>query len=293
MHRALTLLLLVSACAAGPPPSAAEPAAPRARTETVTLPGPEGITLRAVLALPGEGVASRPPVIALHGCGGLGGPLGPPRLPTRERDWADRLTALGHPVLFPDSFGSRGVTETCRAGEGGIGPETRRRADAHAAVAWAVAQPWAAKGPGGGAFVMGWSHGGSTTLAAAQAPGPEGTRVLGAIAFYPGCFRMRAAVPAWTPAVPFLMLLGGADDWTPARFCQDLVARAGAPEGRIEVVAYPGAHHGFDHPNQPVRTLAGLASPRNGQAHIGTDPAGRADALRRVPDFLAARAGPP
>lgn len=291
---------LPSACAETPPPgtvpdaaAAAPPPPPPAALQVVSLPGPEGVTLRAVLALPASGVGSRPPVVALHGCGGIGGPLGPPALPRRERDWANRLAALGHPVLFPDSFGSRGVTEVCRAGERGLAPETLRRADAHAAAAWAVTQPWAAGGPGAGVFLLGWSHGGSTTLTAAQAPIPEAAPIRAAIAFYPGCFRLRASMPPWSPAVPLLMLLGEADDWTPARFCQAIAARAGAPEGRLQIVAYPGAHHGFDHPNQAIQTLGGLASPRDGRAHVGTDPAARADVLARVPAFFAAHAGAP
>ena len=52
---------------------------------------------------------------------------------------------------------------------------------------------------------------------------------------------------------------------------------------------YPGAYHDFDHPNLPVRTHKGLAYTGDGRgvAHTGTDPAARADALLRVPAFLA------
>ena len=74
------------------------------------------------------------PVVALHGCGGLGGPDRPMHLPAREADWAARLAAEGHPVLFPDSFGPRGVAEVCHGGERGIQPENLRRGDALAAV---------------------------------------------------------------------------------------------------------------------------------------------------------------
>ncbi|MBY0339352.1 MAG: hypothetical protein K2X11_22250, partial [Acetobacteraceae bacterium] len=68
-------------------------------------------TLRARLYLPAE--PSGPAIVALHGCSGIGGADAPIRLGPRERDWAARLTALGHPVLFPDSFGSRGLGEAC------------------------------------------------------------------------------------------------------------------------------------------------------------------------------------
>ena len=263
---------------------------PAASAEVVTLPGPGGVALRAVLVLPPEPRRRGVPVVALHGCAGLGGPGGPPRLPRREADWAVRLAALGHPVLFPDSFGSRGVAEVCRGPEGAIRPESLRREDAHAAAAWAAAQPWAA-GPAAGAFVLGWSHGGSTALAAAHAPVPPGL-IRAAVAFYPGCRRPGQPVPSWSPAVPVLMLLGEADEWTPPAPCRALAAGA-AGEGRVTVVSYPGAHHGFDQPDLPVRELAGLAmAPREGgRARMGTDPAVRADALVRVPAFLGLHGG--
>ncbi|UFN50764.1 dienelactone hydrolase family protein [Roseomonas sp. OT10] len=260
---------------------------PARAAEVVRFPGPGGVALRAVLVLPPGG---RPgaPVVALHGCGGLGGPGADPRLPAREADWAARLAALGHPVLFPDSFGSRGLAEVCHGGERGITPETLRREDALAAARWASAQPWAAPG---GAFLLGWSHGASTALTAANAPVEPGL-IRGAVALYPGCVRPGRAAPAFAPVAPVLMLLGEADDWTPAAPCRRLAARAtGAP---VEVVAYPDAGHGFDQPRGMPRTLAGLAitPDGSGRATVGQDPAARADALQRVPAFLS-RSGSP
>lgn len=279
---------------AEPPAAAApEPAAPRSLPHL--LPGPDGVALRALLVLPATPGPQGIPVIALHGCGGIGGPEGPIRLPRRERDWAARLVALGHPVLFPDSFGSRGIAETCRGGDAAAMPETTRRADVHAAASWAVEQPWAA-GREAGALLLGWSHGGSTALAAVGAPVPPGL-IRAAVALYPGCRRMGQALPDWAPAAPVLLLLGGMDDWTPARWCQALAARApqAGAAAAVTVHTYPGAWHGFDQPAMPLRVLSGLPLVRGGEAHMGTDPAARADALVRVPEFLAAHArrGPP
>jgi dienelactone hydrolase len=85
--------------------------------------------------------------------------------------------------------------------------------------------------------------------------------------------------------VPLLVLVGEADDWTPAVPCRDYAARA----GRVELVAYPGAHHGFDDPASRVRQRTGLGftADGSGRAMVGTDPAARADAIRRVTAFLA------
>ena len=192
-------------------------------------------------------------------------------------------------MLFPDSFGSRGFAEVCRAGDAQAMPEVQRRADIHAAAAWAQAEPWGAGR--GGVLLLGWSHGGSTALAAAQKPVPPGL-IRAAVALYPGCRRIGQAQPAWDPAVPMLLLLGAEDDWTPARFCEALVRAAPVGAAPVEVLAYPGAVHGFDQPDLPLRTLTGLAGTRSGTARMGTDPAARADALARVPAFLDRFAGP-
>ena len=141
-------------------------------------------------------------------------------------------------------------------------------------------------------MLLGWSHGGSTVLAAANrvfGPVPEGL-VRGAVALYPGCVRVGRALPPFDPASPVLMLLGGADGWTPARFCEALARRAGERPGpSVESVTYPGAEHGFDQPHMPVRELSGMAiTPKgDGRVRMGTDAAARADALRRVAAFLA------
>lgn len=98
---ALFLALLVSAAHAAPAPQA------------VDIPLASGV-LHAQLYKPG---GRRPvsTVIALHGCGGLGG-HSDPVLP-RYRDWAERLLKAGNAVLLPDSYGSRELGPQCRVRE--------------------------------------------------------------------------------------------------------------------------------------------------------------------------------
>src|SRR5436305_9549355 len=71
-------------------------------------------TLHAQLYKP-DGNGPFPVVIALHGCGGLGGQSGP--VQPRYRDWAEQLLGGGIAVLLPDSYGSRELGPQCRAGE--------------------------------------------------------------------------------------------------------------------------------------------------------------------------------
>jgi dienelactone hydrolase len=264
-------LLLLLGCAAV---QAQEPALPLplpagAVTEAVSVPGPEGVTLRALLIRPETVTAA--PVIALHGCNGLGPAERPMRLGARERDWAARLAAAGHPVLFPDSFGSRGLGQACGLAGFPAGAFTLRPGDALAAADWARAQPW------GGAqrpVLLGWSHGGGAVLAA-RAVAVEG-QIGGAIAFYPGCL----GAPSGGTA-PLLMLLGESDDWTPAVNCEGWLGR----NPGVSRIAYLGAHHGFDGLSDLLRSRT---LPNQRVVHFGGDPAARADARVRVSAFLAA-----
>jgi dienelactone hydrolase len=138
--------------------------------------------------------------------------------------------------------------------------------------------------------LLGWSNGGSTVIYAVRrdrAPADSGPDFAAAVAFYPGC-RTPFEGGRWNARLPLLILIGEADDWTPAAPCRALAgdaAKAGEP---VSIVTYPGAYHDFDHPNLPKRIRRGLAytGDGRGQAHIGTDPAARADALRRVPAWL-------
>ncbi len=239
-----------------------------ARAETVHLPGPDGVTLDAQLFLP-AGKPTGPSIVALHGCGGP--------FPRRDNEWGMRLANLGHVVLMPDSFGSRGMGSQCSVRHRTVMPNGVRRQDALAAMKWLVTQPGT---PPGGLLLLGWSDGGSTTLAAGRAAPdlPPGI-IRGEIAFYPAC-RASAARADYKPAAPLLILIGEADDWTPAAPCHALAAKAPG----ITLVAYPGAYHEFDIANWPVK-LRGSA---RGQVHVGGDPAARADALQRVPAFIAA-----
>nr|WP_314075772.1 dienelactone hydrolase family protein [uncultured Roseococcus sp.] len=280
MIRALMALLLLTACAGS---FAADEAAmtPAAPAQLITVPGAEGASLRALLFVPAN--PTREPVIALHSCSGLGTADRPLRLPPHQQDWTARLVAAGHPVLFPDSFGSRGLGQACGVPAFPAGPVSVRRWDALEAARWARAQPWAR---GEGVVLIGWSHGGSTTLAAWNAAPPG--LVHAAIAMYPGCGRAQGvSIGPIAGTAPLLMLLGAADDWTPPQPCEQMAASA---PGRIEVELYRGAHHSFDQLSGGIRTMF---LPNNRTVSLGPNPEARAAARLRVAAFLEAHAGPP
>src|SRR5437016_4246701 len=131
--------------------------------------------------------------------------------------------------------------------------------------------------------LIGWSNGAATSLWAVR---PRASVRDGmpdfrsAVAFYPGCRQLGEM--GWSARIPTLILIGRADDWTPASACEQMVAGAHGRSARTSIVVYPGAYHEFDRLNSPVRALSRLAfsADGSGNAHIGTNPAARADALK-------------
>jgi dienelactone hydrolase len=246
---------------------------------------PEGdLTLQATLYRP-DGAGPFPAVVALHDCGGLSN-----RSPARSRwfvGWARLLVANGFVVLYPDSFGSRGLHSQCREHDRRIHASRERVIDANAARVWLQSQSYVR---GDHISLLGWSNGGIAALWAVRrtaAPPAGSADFRSAVALYPGCQRLRQT--AWSARVPTLILVGAADDWTPALTCQQMVAGAHGRSARVALIVYPGAQHEFDWSNMPVRMHTGLfntADP-SGRAHTGTNPAARADAFKRVPEWLA------
>jgi dienelactone hydrolase len=266
-------------------------AAAIAAATPVRASGPETIaiaegekTLRAVLYRP-EGAEPFPAVIALHGCGGLNTTSA--GVGSRYRDWADRLTKAGYVVVFPDSYGSRGLGPQCRVRERPIRTDRERVADANAARNWLRSQPYVNRDR---ISLLGWSNGGISvlwTIRRQAAPADGNSDFRSAVALYPGCPRLDRT--AWSARVPTLILVGAADDWTSARDCERMVAGARGRSARIAIIVYPGAYHDFDHPTRPVQVRTGYAYSvdGSGRVHTGANPAARADAHKRVLNWLA------
>jgi dienelactone hydrolase len=238
--------------------------------ERVSVPSTDGTRLDAALVLP-AGTLVGPPILAVHGCGGP--------FPIRDGQWAVTMARLGHIVLLPDSFGSRGLGSQCGTMRRTVTPSGLRRQDAIASAQWLNARPGT---PPGGVVMMGWSNGGSTVLATARAAPdlPPGLFRRFA-AFYPACLSFTHD-PGWKPAAPMLILIGENDDWTPAPPCHDLTARN--PQ-QITLIGYPDAYHDFDAPGQGIKVRWGVSTP-SGSATTGTNEPARQDVLRRVPGWL-------
>jgi dienelactone hydrolase len=245
---------------------------------------PEGdLTLHASLYRP-EGAGPFPAVIALHDCGGLN------QRPNTEAqlysEWAKKLVGDGFVVLFPDSFGSRGLGSQCREHHRTVHAWRERVADVNAARHWLEEQNYVRHDR---ISLLGWSNGAVAALSTIRrttAARTDTADFRSAVALYPSCRRLLET--AWSARVPTLILIGSADDWTPAAACQQMVAGARGRSAHVQIVVYPRAHHEFDRANSPIRLRTGLVNTvdPSGKAHGGTDPAARNDAFRRVPQWL-------
>jgi len=149
--------------------------------------------------------------------------------------------------------------------------------------------------------LVGWSHGGSTTLATvnardariakffAGAGAPQ--HLAGAVAFYPGCGVSLRKGNDWSPSVPLRIHTGELDDWTPSPTCVALGDSARQHGADMAVTVYPGAYHGFDGPRGKIivwKEVTTGAHPDKGVT-LGPDPAARDAATQAVRTFLKER----
>lgn len=251
--------------------------------ERVKIPIEDG-QLDAVMYRP-AGPGPFPAVVALHGCNGLWRNDG--SLSTRHSDWGEQLAQAGLLVLMPDSYGSRRLGSQCGIKEITVRPSRERVADAAAARLWLQTRTDVR---GEAISLMGWSGGGSAVLAAIRKdrrPGDERPDFRRAVAFYPSC-RVQSESDTFQARLPVLILMGDADDWTPPAPCDFLTRTARKRGEKVELVLYPGALHDFDHPRLEVRERSDIAysATGTGKATVGTNPAAREDALKRVKAFL-------
>ncbi len=226
----------------------------------------------------------RPAVVMMHGCGGAYARDG--RLNARHQMWGEYLASKGYVALMVDSFTTRGVKELCtQKTESRTIKQADRVGDAHAALAYLRSR---ADVDPAKVSLLGWSNGGSTVLnAIAHAPanGPDFAR---AIAFYPGCTAFAKSPGDFHPYAPLLVLIGEADDWTPAKPCRELADIVRKRSEPMELVVYPGVYHDFDNPGitERVRTeVPNGVNPGSGVT-VAPDAGAREDAKGRVVEFL-------
>ena len=241
-----------------------------------------------------------PAVIALHGCGGMRSARDG-RAAAAFRRYGRTLQPLladGYAVVVPDSFNPRGRREICtiRTGDRSIGAATRRM-DVLGALAWSAKQPGV---DARRVAVVGWSHGGSTTLATINVRNREVSAFLdaaGAPPFFARRLRSTRAAQGRcgreTVGNP-----GPRREFTSAKPTtgrrRSRASRSGRRCARAVTICWsrpPGSHHGFDSPGDKVVLRSDVPNgvhPGEG-VHVGANPAARAAANEQVRVFLRER----
>ena len=235
-------------------------ATPAGPTELMRREGRE-TPIVGTLVLPPGGGGRVPAMIIAHGSGGIS--------EGRENAWAKRLGALGLATFVVDSFAPRGILST--ADDQTQLPLAASVADALHAFRLLATHPGVDPARIG---VLGFSKGGQVALYSALEPFrravlDEGQRFALHIGLYASC-----SVPYLSQAVtgaPMLLLLGGADDYTPAAHCARYADWFRGKGAEIRVVTYPGAPHGFD-TSAVQRWMAGAQTVRGCDLDIELEP---------------------
>lgn len=223
------------------------------------------ITLRGFLEKP-QGKGPFPAVVMLHGCSGL------EAMKKHYDAWAKRLVSWGYASLMVDSLGPRGESDICANDRISLIPPQVRAQDAHDAKTYLAGLPFVNRNQ---IALMGWSHGGWTTLYAIDDTTyiqNRGNPFRSAIAFYPYCNQSLRGLDT-----PLLILIGELDDWCPASMCQSRMP-SGATDHEVKLKVYPQAYHGFD--------WKGIDIQREGH-RILYNPEAAKDSIEQVKSFLA------
>jgi dienelactone hydrolase len=232
-----------------------------------TTPGAP-VTIEATLVRP-AGPGPFPAGVQLHGC------------------------EQGYVALVVDSFGPRGVKGDCRSGPDEP-PITARFDDAFGALHYLQSQTYVR---GDRVAAIGWSQGGVYAMAVINGPSLERARRRGValpatgfaagIGVYPGgCFSLVNE----QVIRPLLVLIGEADDWTPAAKCREMVEAMRGRGADAAIVTYPGAYHYFDVEGQRLEVQAHVENdnrPGGFGATVSYQAEAAMDARRRVEEFLA------
>jgi dienelactone hydrolase len=165
--------------------------------------------------------------------------------------------------------------------------EEDRRADTYAALRWLAQQPGVDASK---LVVAGWSHGAQTALSVEDATEDfvrgQPVKPRAVVAFYPGCRKFNKMFN-YALAAPLLLMIGQADDWTPASECVDLHRRLAKPGATpFDIVVYPDSYHGFDGTAE-VAVRENVGNTRSGRAMVGGNPQAREASHARMFEFLA------
>lgn len=252
-------------------------------------------------------------LLALQGCQGPGaGPLGDPTSHYHARKSPDSHAGTPWVVLLPGSSGlkvfddeyhyHRAAESLANAGYDTVIVDYKQayRASPDAPpgetgekIAWVTAQAiqWAAGqghvNPEAPGAVIAWSLGGEGLWQiVADSELLARSNIKAAVAYYPSNQDERSL----TAHVPLLIVSGEADDVISATELKVFVSRRDrSPGAEVELVTYPGAHHGFDISSLEKKRRLELIPVIGPKATFQYNASAAQDAQSRMLDFLLAQ----
>jgi dienelactone hydrolase len=220
------------------------------------------------------GAGPSPAVVLLHSCNGNWRRL--------DERWGKLIASWGYVTLTVDSFGPRGLSNTCSSGA-----PVDLAFDAYRALGYLAQQRFVDSSR---VAVLGFSQGAWQALTSVERGIVErtsSTKFRAAIGFYPHCLGFKGNM-----TVPTLILIGELDDWTLAKECRNMVdgrddwgiSRQKDQGSPIKLIVYPDAYHAFDAPGlkTPVMLLG---------HHLEFNQAATDQAAVALHDFLKATIG--
>ena len=214
-----------------------------------------------------EGVQGpAPAVVLMHGRAGAysslaNGIYDATTLTMRHRYWAQYWAERGYYALIVDGFGPRGYPGGFARGSYDERPDavnevTVRPLDAYGALRYLRTLPGVDDDRIG---LMGWSNGGSATLATMADDKPGDMRRLGfraGLAMYPACgLHNRFSRTGYSSYAPVRVFMGTDDEEVSHDRCRDLIGTSRARGNDVDFTSYRGASHSFDDPGRQRQSV--------------------------------------
>lgn len=242
------------------------------KVEEISFLSRDGRTqVKGYLFKPATAPGKLPAVVMMHGRGGAysslaKGTYDASTLSSRHKAWGELLAKNGYAALLVDDFGAVGYPAGFAAGTYKDRPEAVdevnfRPLHAYGALRFLQARPDVIANR---IALLGWSNGGSATLAAIADDKPGDMRKLGfaaGVALYPGCgLKKRFEKDGYKPYHPVRVFMGTADEEVSPRLCQTLVERSKAAGNDIDLRMFEGATHSYDTPTKSRQSIEANAA---------------------------------
>jgi dienelactone hydrolase len=241
----------------------------------ININGKSDFDIPTVVVTP-QGEGPYPAIVVLHGCGGLLSDANNQEMASHFQYWAEFGKENKVVMIFPNSFTPRGFSEFCGVAppaDAICSPAYERPKDVADILNWIADQNYIDVHRLG---IMGFSHGGSTTIASLvntgvimlnersvanegityEVPGPvempSGLTFKAGVAYYPGAGFYGYFKDEYLPYAPLLIQAASLDplytSGGPDALVESALANGAsiATKNNVEMIVHEGASHSFD-----------------------------------------------